>query len=201
MNPPSGTTNVVITASNATQEIYAEVTTFTNVNQTTPFGPVSTNWLSTASPTSATNIVTSATNELVYQIVNWDGNGTSYTITPGTGQTALWNSGPSTYSVICGASTKPGPSSGTSSTNYWSINTARRYVAVAVSIKPTTGGSGGPATNVTSFVQTPAFCSAFTMPSNNLVTITNYITVTNGVMPASPAVTATLQYNGTKLLH
>ena len=38
------------------------------------------------------------------------------------------------------------------------------------------------------------------MPSNNFVYITNYITVTNGVMPANPAVTASLQYGGTNLL-
>jgi len=55
-------------------------------------------------------------------------------------------------------------------------------------------------TNVTTFAQTPIFCSAFVMPSNNLVIITNFITVTNGVMPANPAITALLQYNGTNLI-
>ena len=60
--------------------------------------------------------------------------------------------------------------------------------------------TGGASTNVTSFTQSPVFCSSFVMPSNNLVTITNYITVTNGVMPVNPAVTATLQYSGTTLL-
>ena len=58
----------------------------------------------------------------------------------------------------------------------------------------------GSATNSTTFVQTPVFSSAFTMPSNSLITITNYITVTNGVMPASPAITATLQFNGVNFL-
>ena len=50
------------------------------------------------------------------------------------------------------------------------------------------------------FTQTPGFCSNFVMPSNNFVIITNYITVTNGVLPANPAVTATLQCNGTNLI-
>jgi uncharacterized repeat protein (TIGR01451 family) len=56
------------------------------------------------------------------------------------------------------------------------------------------------ATNVTTFVQTPAFSSAFTMPSNNVIVITNFITVTNGVMPANPAITATLQHNGANFI-
>jgi len=196
LNPPSGTANLVITMTNNTQQIIAGVTTFSGVNQATPFGPATTNQVGTAGPTRCTNVVTSAANELVYQLVSWDGNGTSYTITPGTGQTQLWNSSPSTNAVLSGASTKAGS---TSSTNWWSINTARRFTCAAVSIKPA-AGSSGPSTNVTTFVQTPVFSSAFTMPSNNLVTITNYITVTNGVMPASPAVTARLQYNGTNII-
>lgn len=198
VNPPSGTANVIITTSNATQEIYAEVTTFTNVNQTTPLGPVTTNGLTTANPTAATNIVTSAVNELVYQIVNWDGNGSSYTITPGTGQTSLWNTGPSTYAAICGASTKPGPSSGTSSTNYWSINSARRYAAVGVSIK-SAGGSGSSVTG-TAFTQTPTFCSGFSLPSGGSVTITNYISNITGTIPANPDVVAILKYGTTPFI-
>ena len=39
-----------------------------------------------------------------------------------------------------------------------------------------------PATNVTIFVQTPAFASAFTMPANDMMTITNFITLTNGIL-------------------
>ncbi len=38
------------------------------------------------------------------------------------------------------------------------------------------------------------------MPSGGTVVITNFITVTNGFMPANPAITATLQANGTNFL-
>jgi uncharacterized repeat protein (TIGR01451 family) len=120
LNPPSGTANVVVNMTNNTQNIIADVATFSGVNQTTPFGPVSTNQYGTSTFTTATNIVTSATNELVYQYASFDGNGTAYTLTPGAGQTALLNTN-SQYQVLCGASTKPGAAI---STNTWTISTA-----------------------------------------------------------------------------
>jgi hypothetical protein len=200
LNPPSGTANVVVNMTNNTQQIVAGVTTFSGVNQATPFGPVSTNWYgtTTAARIGCTNIVTTAANELVYQIVSWDGNGSAYTNTAAAGQTQLWSSGPSTNAIIAGASTKPGSAS--PSTNWWTLNTGRRNSSVALSIKPAGGGGGGPATNVASFAQTPVFCSAFTMPSNNLVTITNYLTLTNGSLTANPDVTARLFYGATNFL-
>jgi hypothetical protein len=70
----------------------------------------------------------------------------------------------------------------------------------AVSIKPAAGGGSGPATNVTTFTQTPNFALPFTIPSGSAITITNFITLTNGSLSASPAITATLRANGTNFL-
>ncbi|MFZ1073947.1 MAG: DUF2341 domain-containing protein, partial [Verrucomicrobiia bacterium] len=55
-------------------------------------------------------------------------------------------------------------------------------------------------TNVTSFAQTPVFALPFTMPSGGTVTITNFITVTNGTFTASPSITAMLQTNNVSFL-
>ena len=69
-------------------------------------------------------------------------------------------------------------------------------VAINAASTITTGGG----TNVASFTQTPAFVSPFTIVSNGTVTITNFISVTNGSMPVNPAISATLQYNGTNIV-
>ena len=200
VNPPLGTNNVSITASNNLFQIAAGATLFTNANQATPFGVVATNSQAANTLSGATNIITSATNELVYQIVTWDGTGASLTSTVGAGQTQLWNVTPSANYALAAASTKPGPASGTTSTNYFTNGSARRFTALGVSIKPAAGGGGGPATNMTSFAQTPAFATSFTISSNSTIAITNFITLTNGSLSATPAVTATLRYDTTNIL-
>lgn len=43
-----------------------------------------------------------------------------------------------------------------------------------------------------SFNQSPAFCSPFTITGGQPITITNYVNVTSGSMPATPDITATL---------
>ncbi len=45
----------------------------------------------------------------------------------------------------------------------------------------------------TTFAQTPPFCSPFFLPAGSTVAITNYFSVTSGVMPAAPAISATLR--------
>ena len=198
-NPPSGTANVVVAMTNSTQNIIANVATFANVNLTNCFGPVATAQFGASTYTTATNIVTSNPGEIVYQFTGFDGNGTAYTLSPGSGQTVILNTN-SLYQILAGASYQAGTAS---STNTWTISTARRYASVAVSIKPASGGgSGGPATNVTSFVQSLPFASPFTMPGGGAVSITNFISITNGLgnFTANPNITATLQTNGVSFL-
>ena len=57
-------------------------------------------------------------------------------------------------------------------------------------------------TNTTSFAQTPALALPFTLPTGGAVSITNFITITNGVgnFTGNPNITATLQTNGVNFL-
>ncbi len=67
-------------------------------------------------------------------------------------------------------------------------------------IDPVAAGKTGTSNSVAlangstaTFAQTPSFCSAFFMPAGGVIGITNYYSVSTGVMPAAPAVTATLK--------
>jgi uncharacterized repeat protein (TIGR01451 family) len=194
-NPASGANNVVVSWNEGqTDGDVIGCATFTGVNQATPYGAFFSNvGTSTATLTNVNVVVTSAPGELVFDTVALRSQNFGAVGSPGANQTALWK----TYfnsKVASGASTQPGAAS---VTNSWTTSGNNDWVIGAVSIKP--AASAG-STNVTVFTQTPGFCSNFVMPSNNFVIITNYITVTNGVLPANPAVTATLQCNGTNLI-
>jgi hypothetical protein len=95
------------------------------------------------------------------------------------------------------ASLTPGANS---VTNSWTTPSGTYWSSVAVSIQPAVGGGSGPSTNVTSFAQTPAFALPFTMPAGGVVSVTNFITLTNGALTSGAAVTATLQTNGVNFL-
>ena len=115
----------------------------------------------------------------------------------GTGQVQQWSD--TTVDPVSGGSTTPGASTVTCSWN----GTGSQWTTAAISIK---AGppiiSGGPATNATSFTQTPSFVTPFSLPAGGTVTITNYITFTNGSFAAagSTNVTATLLTNGVPFL-
>jgi uncharacterized repeat protein (TIGR01451 family) len=191
LNPSAGTTNVVITLASTATEISAGAMVFSGVDQTTPFSVTNTSFGNSAAPSIT---IGSVTNEKVFTIVSCR---SATTMTPtGTGQTNLWGFARNPYTA---ASLTPGA---TSVTNSWTATSGQQWVAVGVSIKPAVGGGGGggAGTNVASFTQTPNFSSAFTILSNSLVTITNYIAITNGPLATNPVVTATLQYNGTSFL-
>ena len=181
VNPPSGTTNLLVKLSSATtMYLTAGIMTFSNVNQTTPVGNMA---KATGHSTTQRVTVASDTNSLVFAVLA----GAATTYTAGSGQTARWNASPGTVQG-CG-STKPGASS---VTNSWTTSSRQYYAASAVSIK----AAIAPNTTTATFAQTPAFCQNFVMPSGGTVKITNWIAVTSGTMPANPAVTATL-LNGT----
>jgi len=71
-----------------------------------------------------------------------------------------------------------------------------RWAIGAVPIKPALSGG----TNVTTFSQAPVFCKNFTLPASGIVTVTNYVNVTSGSMPANPSITAALKYGGNTIL-
>jgi large repetitive protein len=193
VNPPAGTNNVVVNW-NQTQVDgdVAGCATFTNVNQAAPYGAFFSN---TGTSTSVSLTVNSAPGELVFDTLGLRSSNFGASGSPGADQTSIWK----TYyngRIAAGASTQPGAAS---VTNTWTSASSVDWAIGAVSIKPA-AGAGGPATNTTTFTQTPVFCQPFTMPSNSLVTITNFITVTNGSMPTNPAITATLAIGTTNLV-
>ena len=190
LNPPAGPSNIVVRTS-AGINITAGAATFTNVNQTTPFGTAVTN---SGTSTTASLGVSSAVGELVFNTVDADGDDTtSPTLTVGGGQTQIWqvDSSGSTRGV---GGTKAG-ASGTV-TNTWTLSSSENWASAGVSIKPAAGSS----TNVTTFTQTPVFASSFTLPSGGVIAITNFVSITSGSMPTNPAITVRLNYGTNNLI-
>ena len=194
-NPPAGSNNVVVSFDKA--DVDGEVigcATFTGVNQSTPYGAFFSN---TGTSTSVSLAVTSATNELVFDTVILRSSDFGASGSPGANQSALWK----TYynaRVGAGASTQAGAASVTET---WTSAASVDWAIGAVSIKPVAVVL--PATNSTAFAQTPNFALPFTMPAGGVVSITNFITVTNGAanLAASPGlITATLRTNGVNFL-
>jgi uncharacterized repeat protein (TIGR01451 family) len=192
--PTTGTTNVVITFTAAQGNTIAVASVFAGVNQSTPFSRTNN---ADGSGTSITNIITSAAGEQVFSFFT-SRSGTAATAS-GAGQVKIWgNVQANTYSA---GSLSPGAASVT--TLWTNVTGGAAWSSIAVSIKPAAGGGGGPATNTTSFVQTPSFALPFTMPAGGAVSITNFITITNGAaaLAASPnLITATLRTNGVNFL-
>ncbi|MEZ4959932.1 MAG: DNRLRE domain-containing protein, partial [Saprospiraceae bacterium] len=52
----------------------------------------------------------------------------------------------------------------------------------------------------TTFTQSPAMCTPLQMPAGGTVSVTNYIAVSSGSLPASPNITATLKYGSTTFM-
>ena len=193
VGPTTGTTNVLITFTAAQGNTIAVASVFAGVNQLTPFSKTNS---TDGTGTSITNIISSAVGEQVFSFFT-SRSGTAATVS-GASQVKIWgNVQANTYSA---GSLAPGIAG--SVTNRWTgVTGGAQWNSIAVSIKPAAGGGGGgPATNVTSFAQTPVFASAFTMPVGGLVTITNFITITNGTLASGAAVTATLRTNGVNFL-
>lgn len=186
-NPPSGAANVVVSVSGSStgDSLYAGAITYTGVNQTTPLGTLATN-LNTSTTASAT--VASATNELVFGVLALDDGRTA---TNTVGQTEGWNGRTESGDdgVRAAAATKTGAAS---TTLTWTV-VSDAWSVCAVPIKP----ASVPTT--TTFTQTPAFASTFTMPVGATPAVTAYYNVTSGAMPGSPDITAVLKKNGTTL--
>ena len=129
VNPPSGTFNVVVTATsnNFDKGCIVGVMTFSGVDQNTPLNTYTGLYGSSTNPT-LTNIPTAA-NELVFNVValrktNLTGVGTN--------QTSRWNIA-SGDDMRGGGSTKPGP--GTTTSMSWT-SASGDWSMSAVSIKP-----------------------------------------------------------------
>ena len=196
VNPPSGTNRVTIKYSGAPETLYAVAAAFTGVDTNTPLSAptIATN----ANIASLTNVVASSSGAIVFDVFADDA-------------AAPTNSSPNqTKLYMLGDGAEGGGCSYQAGaplvTNIWRMAAAHPCVDMAVTINAASGGGGGgggPTTNATAFVQTPAFALPFLLPSNGVVSITNFITVTNGaaaLKAASNSITATLQTNGVNFL-
>ena len=132
VNPPSGTANVVVTLSSASDaKTVCGATSWTGVHQTTPLGT----FVSATGSTNAPTVnATSATTEVVHDTVAAQG---TVTATVGAGQTQRWNagtSGGSAASNVRGAgSSEPGAATVTMS---YSLSASASWAIGAVSLKP-----------------------------------------------------------------
>jgi hypothetical protein len=192
VNPPVGTNSVVVNFSSAPQQ-YAVVgvATFTNVNQTTPYGAFYSSTGATGNPSLT---LASAAGELVLDTVSLQ---STILSAVGSGQTRRWTlqSPDNGGTANGGGSTKVGAASvtmtwtSTSGANPWSMG--------AISLKPAPLAGIG---NSTTFTQVPAFASSFLLPAGTVVQITNYIAVVSGSMPTNPSIVASLAYGGSPFL-
>ncbi|MCX7003576.1 MAG: hypothetical protein NTV22_09930, partial [bacterium] len=179
----------MVTAASAAS-IAAGATTFNNVDQTTPLGVFASS-VGISLSGSCTN--SSASGELVITTAAWDEGMNNQSITTAGGQTELWNVSGMNY-VSAAASTKTGATTVVSS--YTSGDaTVQEWCMGGVPIKPTSlAGS-----NSVVFTQAPAFQLPFSLAAGSVITITNFIGVTSGTMPANPSISATLANGGTFL--
>ncbi len=184
VNPNSGNANVVVTFGEAVNEgVVLGVVTYTGVHQTSTFGPFAGSSGTSINP-SLTGIV-SATGEVVFDVLY--GRRTASAV-PGAGQTELWDirsSGQSQGS----ASIKSGAATVSTS---WTMDGSDTWAMGAVSIKP------APIITTATFTQSPALCSSLTIKAG-AISVTNFVTIGSGTMPANPNITAVLKYGATTI--
>ena len=178
--PPVGTANIIATF-DASREANGGGVAFNGVHQTMPTGTFqgADGESSTASVT-----VSSAAGEMVVDVLYIDA---SITATPGAGQTQRWNLD---NGRVGAGSTEAGAASVDMT---WSVGD--EWNISAVSLKP------APATDPSvTFTQSPALCGDLTIKAGETITVTNYVSIVTGSMPASPAITATLSYGATNII-
>ena len=188
INPTSGTANVVINTA-AIGSIKAGIMTFAGVDPNSPYRtPITT---STGVAASVPNMnVTSVAGDVVVDVVAIDVNGT---LTPNGSQTQQWMVKGPGGDMSGGSSTKAGAASVNMAWTYSGAIT--KWVGAAISLRalPVFVAS-------TTFTQGTTMCSDLNIKGSKTITVTNYVSVTSGTMPANPSITATLQYGGNNII-
>ncbi len=181
LNPPTGANTLQVNwSSSIDRSAVVGAVTLSGVNQTTPTGTFASSTGSSGTPAVT---VTAAAERLVFGIVS--GRSTSaYSVTGG--GTALWSAIPDSGDTAGSGQSKAGATSVSLS---WSGSSAA-WAAAGVSLIPASAYTPGNPT--VSFTQAPAFALPFSLTSGSVITITNYVTLTSGTLPASPAVVARL---------
>jgi len=187
VNPAPGPANVVVTFNEAVQEgAVVGVTTFTNVDQTSPLGTAA-----SAIGTSTTPAVTvaSATGEVVFGVKD---NRDPVTTTPVSGETIIWDldGGARADATACYET-----AGATSTTISYTLSASKEWAIGAVPLRP---GVITGATTV-SFSQTPSLCTDLTIKAGHTITAKVYVNVTGGIMDNSSNVTATIKYGATTI--
>lgn len=184
VNPPTGANNLVVNwSSSLEQGAVIGAVTYDNVNQSTPTGTFAS---ATGTSTTPSVTVTGDTDRLMFGVVG--GRTTSnYAVTGG--GTQLWSQRPVSGETAGSGQSEPGAASVTLT---WS-GSNNEWAAGGVSIIPTAN-----VPNIT-FTQSPALCSALTIKSGQTITVTNYVSIVSGTMPANPNITAVLKYGATTI--
>ncbi|NND32053.1 MAG: DUF11 domain-containing protein, partial [Saprospiraceae bacterium] len=185
VDPDVGMGDLAVTWNEAHESKVVGVMTFNNVDQSTPLG----------NPSSATGddpddpsiLISSAMDELVFDVVTWSNN---WGLSAGPDQTEQWNlqvdpSGGSD-DLTGAASTQSGASMVTMSWN----EHRDPWAQIAVAIKPVAGNP------TESFTQLPTMCQDFELIAGTTVTATLYLNILTGSMPATPSITGVLKANG-----
>jgi hypothetical protein len=133
--PPSGAFNVVATYSEVMNANSIRVSTYCNVNQSTPIGTPAK--ATQNGVTTATVNVSSATGELVVDVVGVRATGINLTV--GAGQTQRYNEADS-GDYLAGGSEEAG---GATVTMSWSYTNSDSYGIVAVPLKPSVDANDG----------------------------------------------------------
>jgi uncharacterized repeat protein (TIGR01451 family) len=198
INPPAGTNSILAQFNKQIdQGVLVGVATFTNVDQTTPLG-LFVGAINTGNNSISVTVTNVMTNGWVFDTVGQDAN---KALTSGAGQRTLWAGNTGTGGGMgYAASIYTNSSGATSITDTWGTSGNPTISIGAVPINPATiAGGGGGGTNTITFTQTPVFYQNFVMASNNVIAITNFVSVISGSMPANPSITATLSY-GTNIV-
>ncbi len=183
-NPPSGTATLAVNFNFApTDGAIIGVSTFTGVDQNIPYG----NFYS-YQDTKTTNPnmdVPSATGELVFGVI-----GSDVDPSVGSSQIQKWDNN----AAISGAgSTQPGATTTATTTNMDWYSAKASFAIGAVSIRPAASNAA------ITYTLTPALCNDLVIKAQPVQALI-YVKVTNGTMPANPAITATIKYGNTNTI-
>jgi uncharacterized repeat protein (TIGR01451 family) len=185
------TTGSVAITSSAGSRVQAGATTFTGVDQTTPYGAFVSNLNAGSSAVSVA--VASGVGQLVVAVAAADEATTNLSITTSTagGQSQLWGFGGSDF-VSSAASTKPGAAGDVTSS--FTLNVTTDWTAGAISLRPNPISGGGAL-----WTQTPVFAEAFSMPGGGSLGVTGYVELATGSLSPTPAITATVHSGATTI--
>lgn len=133
LNPPTGSGSIIVTMS-ASASFVAGATSYTGVNQSNPLGTPATN---NNTGTTATLNITSATNELVVDVIARRGDLTTNPIIAGSGQTQYWNTRTANNNANTGVTGGGSSKAGTGSvTMAWTWPSSRDWAIAGISLKP-----------------------------------------------------------------